>query len=159
MRKLRIYLDTSVVNFVFADDAPDFKRATIDFFEDCANLYELYVSDVVIGEIDRDPDLAHRRQLLSVLAEHGVILLPNEDIDEIRQLAQFYVEGGIVTQAKMADALHVAYATVHEMDVLLSWNFRHLANLDKEARILAANAEQGYRYPLRLASPLEVLYD
>ena len=44
-----------------------------------------------------------------------------------------------------------------DMDVLLSWNFRHLANLNKEARFLAVNVEEGYRHPLRLVSPLEVL--
>ena len=159
MRALRVYLDTSVINFLFADDAPDFQRVTADFFEHYAHLHELYVSDVVILEIHRDPHLEHRRDLLSVVTDYQISILSRESIDEIRQLAQRYVERGVVPAAKMEDALHVAYATVHEMDVLPSWNFRHLANVNKEARISVVNIEQGYRHPLRLTSPLEVLYE
>ena len=51
MNKLRIYLDTSVVNFLFADDAPDFKRVTVDFFAKHASKYELFASQIVILEI------------------------------------------------------------------------------------------------------------
>ena len=52
--------------------------------------------------------------------------------------------------------MHVAYATVCKMDILLSWNFKHLANVNKEARILAVNDGEGYNHSLRLLSPLEV---
>jgi predicted nucleic acid-binding protein len=159
MKVLRIYLDTSVINFLFADDAPDFQRATRDFFEQYAHRYELYISDVVILEINRDPHLEHRRELLSVVADHQIGILAQESIDDIRELAQRYIERGIIPVATMEDALHVAYATVYEMDVLLSWNFRHLANVNKEARISVVNIEQGFRHPLRLTSPLEVLYE
>jgi len=157
MRKLRVYLDTSVVNFVFADDAPDFQRATLDFFEHYARQYELYVSDVVLLEIDRTEDLEHRRRLISVLQEHGVDLLPNDDVDEVRRLAEQYLDRRVLPESKIEDAMHVAFATVHDMDILLSWNFKHLANVNKEAKILAVNTEEGYRHPLRLVSPLEVL--
>jgi hypothetical protein len=51
MKKLRIYLDTSVINFLFADDAPDFKKATVEFFDQYATGYELYVSEIVRLEI------------------------------------------------------------------------------------------------------------
>ena len=159
MKKLRIYLDTSVINFVFADDAPDFMRATIDFFENYANFYELYISDVVVLEIDRDPDIEHRKELIAVLTKHRINMLSHDNVDEIRQLANRYIEKGVLPKRKMEDAMHVAYATVYEMDILLSWNFKHLANVKTEARILAVNVEEGYRYPLRLVSPLEVLHE
>jgi len=45
------------------------------------------------------------------------------------------------------------------MDVLLSWNFKHLANVNREEKIHMVNMEAGYRYPLRLLSPLEVVYE
>jgi predicted nucleic acid-binding protein len=47
VKKLRIYLDTSVINFLFADDAPDFRRATVEFFDRYAKRYELFVSEIV----------------------------------------------------------------------------------------------------------------
>ena len=157
MKKLRIYLDTSVINFVFADDAPDFMHATIEFFEDHSVLYDLYVSNIVLLEIDRTADPEHRQRLHVVLAEHDVSVLPDEHVDEVRELAERYIQRGIIPKSKIEDAMHVAYATVHEMDVLLSWNFRHLANLNKESRVLALNIEEGYWHPLRLVSPLEVM--
>jgi hypothetical protein len=52
----------------------------------------------------------------------------------------------VIPPSKPNDSLHVAYATVHELDFLLSWNFQHLANVRREARILAINLKEGYRY-------------
>lgn len=48
MNKLKIYLDTSVINFLFADDAPEFKEITKDFFEKYVTEYDVYISDIVI---------------------------------------------------------------------------------------------------------------
>ena len=159
MKRLRIYLDTSIINFLFADDAPDFRKVTEDFFAVYAIRYDLFVSDVVMAEILRDPDPVHRAKLTDVLASHDVAMLPAEHLDEVRLLAGRYLEAGIVPENKAEDALHVAYATVFEMDFLLSWNFKHLANVRREARFLAVNEMMGYRYPLRLLSPLEVEND
>ena len=157
MKKLRIYLDTSVINFLFADDAPDFKKATVEFFQSYCNNYELFISDVVIMEIDKDPDAEHRQKLISVIKDHPITVLGNETAEELQLLAQKYIKKGAIPKSKPDDALHVAYATIHEMDILLSWNFKHLANVNKEIKIHAINSEEGYRYPLRLLSPLEVL--
>ena len=154
--KLRIYLDTSVINFLFAEDAPDFRKATEDFFDRYATRYDLFVSNVVLLEIGRDPDPVHRVLLENAVAGHGIMELPEEPRDEIEMLARSYIEAGIIPVHKAEDAFHVAYATVHQIDVLLSWNFRHLANVRREARFLAINQQLGYRYPLRLVSPLEV---
>ena len=69
---------------------------------------------------------------------------------------RIYLDTSVINFLFAEDAFHVAYATVHQIDVLLSWNFRHLANVRREARFLAINQQLGYRYPLRLVSPLEV---
>jgi hypothetical protein len=60
---------------------------------------------------------------------------------------------------KISDAFHVAYSTIFEMDILLSLNFKHLANANKEKKILIVNKTHGYNYPFRLANPLEIQYD
>lgn len=114
MKRLRIYLDTSVVNFLFADDAPDFRKVTEEFFAVYAARYDLFVSDVVIAEILRDPDPTHREKLLDVLATHPVTMLPGERLDEVRLIAGRYLDAGIVPERKAEDALHGAYATVFE---------------------------------------------
>ena len=159
MKNLRIYLDTSVLNFIFAEDAPDFQKATVEFFEHYSMYYDLYISDIVILEIQNIPDIEYKNKLLSLIDKYQINMLSSEYDKEIKELAEKYIEKGIIPKRKMADALHIAYATLFEMDILLSWNFKHLANINKETRITLVNIENGFRYPLKLASPLEVLYE
>jgi len=156
MKRLRIYLDTSVINFLFADDAPDFRRVTVEFFERYSRRYDLFVSEIVLLEISQTSDLVHRERLLDVIRTHSVSVLAFDPRDEIISLANAYREHGAIPQAKEEDALHVAHAVVHEIDILLSWNFKHLANVRREMRIEAINKERGYWRPLRIVSPLEV---
>jgi len=156
MKKLRIYLDTSVINFLFADDSPDFRKATVEFFTQHAQKYALYISEVVLVEIARDPNHAHRQKLESALQQYAMALLPADRRGEIERLGDLYIAQRVIPAGNRDDAFHVAYATVFEIDVLLSWNFKHLANVRRETLILAVNQKEGYRHPLRLLSPLEV---
>jgi hypothetical protein len=63
---------------------------------------------------------------------------------------------GIVTEKKENDALHVAIATVNELDVLVTWNYRHLANVRKAELFYGANLEKGYIKQIGLVTPMEV---
>ncbi|MBM4039473.1 MAG: type II toxin-antitoxin system VapC family toxin [Planctomycetes bacterium] len=159
MKTLRLYLDTSVINFLFAEDAPDLMGATKEFFETVVRprTCDVSISSIVIDEILETPDAKHRRRLLGVVAEYSVPSLPVEPAVEIEDLASSYIQAGIIPASKLDDALHVAIATVHEVDVMVSWNFRHLANVNKERRIRTANEAKGYFYPLRITTPLEVM--
>jgi len=87
------------------------------------------------------------------------IRLTNNKDTEVSELAELYLSKGIIPKVKIEDALHIAYAVVFEMDVLLSWNFKHLANIRKEKAVLLTNLENGYNYPIRIATPMEVDYD
>ena len=156
MRKEKIYIDTSVINFLFADDAPDFRRATEDFFGNYALRYDLFVSRVVIEEIEQTPDEAHRHRLLAVIGTYSVKELRAPDDRELGRLVRAYLDAGVFPAHKINDALHVAHAVVGGMDALISWNFKHLANLRKEARIHEINRALGYDAVLRIVSPLEV---
>ena len=156
MKKLRIYLDTSVINFLFAEDSPDFRRVTEEFFADYAGQNELYGSDVLLRELGGDSLVERRERHLRVLADCRVAILPRSRDVEVVRLAEAYLRQGVVPVRKRDDALHVAYATVFEMDVLLSWNFKHLANLRRETRFLTVNQAEGYWRSPRIVSPLEV---
>jgi predicted nucleic acid-binding protein len=162
MRKMTIYLDTSVINFLFADDAPEKKDITVDFFDHYVlpHVYEVYVSVVVIDEISRTKNDHKREMLLATLWKYNVKVVPIEDrIDEIEELAKSYIASGIIPEKKIEDALHIAICTVFEMDVLLSWNYKHLANVNKERLILSANLLEGYSKQFRMATPMEVMYE
>ena len=156
MRKLKIYLDTSIISFLFAEDSPDFRKITEAFFKVHAPRYELYISDVVRLELSKAPDAAHRRKLLGTLDAYPIKTLPMDRREEVTRLAERYIARRAIPRGKIEDALHVAFAIVYELDVLLSWNFKHLANLKKETRLMAVSVEAGYHHGLRLISPLGV---
>ena len=155
-KKLRVYLDTSVINFLFAEDVPDFRRVTEDFFEVYAKQCELYGSDVLLEELNRDLNEERKQRHMTVLRDHAVKILPRSRDNEVVHLADVYLQQRIVPLKKRDDALHVAYATVFEMDVLLSWNFKHLANIRREARFASVNQAEGYWRTPRIVSPMEV---
>lgn len=161
MKKLKIYLDTSVINFLFADDVPELKKVTEEFFELVRKQesFEVYISDVVINEISKTNDSEKKHRLLAVIKDYEITRLASDKDLEVGKLAEVYLDKGVVPRAKIEDALHIAYATVFEMDVLLSWNFKHLANIKKERYVLLANMENGYNYPLRIVTPMEVDYE
>lgn len=161
MKKLRIYFDTSVINFLFADDAPEKKDITIEYFEKYVKnqVYDHYISDIVIAEIDRTKEVVTREKLISAINEYNLTNLPTEPLEEIEDLAEHYIKSGIIPERKIDDALHVAICTVHQIDILLSWNFRHLANINKERKILVTNIEAGYNFTPRLTNPMEVFND
>ncbi len=162
MKQFTIYLDTSIINFLFADDAPERRDITQEFFTDYVKkaVYAVYISPVVIDEINRTTNDITRARLLRVITDYR---LPSIDItpslSEIQYLAQRYIEQGVIPRKKLDDALHIAISTVYEMDVLLSWNFRHLANVNRERKVLSLNIQEGYMKTLRIVTPLEVMSD
>ena len=157
MKKLRIYLDTSVINFLFADDAPEKRDITRKFFAAHITKYEAVISAVVVDEINKTRNHGKKEVLLEVLTKYDLKQLSLEALPEIQSLAKAYVEQGVIPLKKNDDALHLAVCTINQVDVLVSWNFEHLANVNKEKRVLAVNQENGYYYPMRITTPLEVM--
>jgi hypothetical protein len=86
-----------------------------------------------------------------------------EDSPEYRKATEVFfneiVANGIIPQNKVADAFHIAYSTLFQMDILLCWNFHHLANIHKEQKVIILNKTLGFNYPFRMANPLEVYYE
>jgi hypothetical protein len=165
MKKLKVYLDTSVINFLKVEDSPDYRRDTELFFETivASGKVETYVSRIVFEEINNTDDLVKRKELLDVFIQYPnikTLIVEEGNVEEINILVKNYLDNGIIPRKNIADAFHVAYSTIFEMDILISWNFKHLANINKEQKILAVNKLNGYNYPFRMANPLEVInYD
>jgi hypothetical protein len=82
--------------------------------------------------------------------------LPVDKVEEIGLLTQNYLDNGIMPPKNLFDALHVAFCVVSKIDYLVSWNFKHLANINRERRVLAKNYELGYIHPLRIITPTEL---
>jgi predicted nucleic acid-binding protein len=157
MQKLRTYIETSVWSHVFHDDTPDFQRATVEFLKQAKErMIAPYISVVVLDEVSRAGPERRERILGEIAAVRPILLRRSEQADD---LAQRYVEAGVLPAADRIDAWHVAIATVYEMDVLASWNQRHLANIRRRDQFNSVNRVAGYRKTLEIANPLEVSYE
>ncbi len=147
-----LYLDTSVIGGGFDDS---WKEATRELFRQGGlGLYSLAASVVTVRELQGAP--------LEVRQFFAMNFLHPEQIHELtaeaETLAQAYVAASVVTKKFVDDARRVAIATVHGISVIVSWNFRHLANLHREAGFNAVNRLQNYSQ-VRILSPLELIYE
>ena len=157
MKKLSLYLETSVWNFIFADDAPEKRDITKEFFINIKQgQYEIFISQTVLNEIDR-ADERKKAQLMQLIKEHQ----PKElnITQEVIDLSKEYILQKIIPEEKVEDAIHVAVATVYEMDALITWNNRHLANLRKMEIINGINLKEGYTKHIEIVNPMEVISD
>jgi hypothetical protein len=159
MKSLKIYLDTSVISFLYAEDSPDLQKITQEFFQRYVrhDRYICFISDVVVLEIGKTLNPDKQDQLMGVVREYRFPLLTLNE--EAGRLADIYLDRSVVPRKKIEDAQHLALATCHQMDLLLSWNFKHLANIRTQAILRTINDAEGYFYPLRLANPMEVMYE
>lgn len=150
MKKLYIYVDTSVIGGCFDDEFKPWSDALIEDFR--RQRYVAVLSDVTAAEIAPAPAF--------VRALHAEMLaLPARLVavdDDTVSLMRHYVERSVLGQRFMNDMLHIALATIAEVDVLVSWNFKHIVRLDKIRLFNAVNLEQGYK-PLTIYSPREVI--
>ncbi len=145
-------MDTSVPNFLFAEDAKEKQEITEKLFcGDVRKQYEFYVSGVVIREIEKAPS-DKKKLLLEALKNVEVI----EFTEEAEQLAQKYLSKGALPKTSEEDARHVAIATVSNMDAVVSWNFKHLVNLRRIKSVNLVNEEMGYKH-IEIISPEEAV--
>jgi predicted nucleic acid-binding protein len=161
MVRPQIYLDTSVINFLLHDDAPEKKEATIDFFDNYikTGVYDTYISLFVTQEILQTPDLVKRQKLLDIIENFMLMPVVISNMNEVEQLAAEILTEGILPPNKLLDALHIAVCVVHEIDYLVSWNYKHLANVNKERKVLALTYKLGYIRSIKIITPLELISD
>ena len=152
MKKLKVYLDTTIFNFVFAEDAPAERDLTRKFFSQI-NQFDVFVSDIVIEEIAECP-APKRQKMMSLIEKHNIQELSLDESS--RQLAIKYIKEGIIPMKYQDDALHIAIASVNEMDVLLSWNFQHIVKLKTKRESVGVNMLMGYG-SIEIYTPREVV--
>lgn len=143
MRKLKLYLDTSTISHLYANDTPDKMRDTNSFWEDIVDgKYETYISPVTIDEIENCNE-PKRSRMFKYLEEVDFQIL--SETPEIIRLADQYIVGGVLNEKSYADCLHIAFAVVYNCDIIVSWNFRHLANYKTINKVKVVNVMNHYK--------------
>lgn len=155
MKKLKLYLETSVWSFLFADDAPEKRDITKEFFISVKQeLFKIYVSDIVISELGDTPDFHKRELFLTTLKEYDPIELVRDE--EVDALVKKYMEAGLFPQRYIDDARHIAVAAVNNLDIIVSWNQEHMVKVQTRFGVNGVNRLEGYK-DIDIATPEEVL--
>ncbi len=150
-RKITIYLDTSVISALFDERKPERMLWTQEFWS-FIDEFEIYISDVVIAEIGETPDPKLRRNMLE--AVKGLNIL--EFNEEAEWLGNEYVRYEAIPERYRKDAFHLSIATVNEIDILLSWNYRHIVR--RKTKKIVNLVNELYDYPaLEIMTPPEIL--
>ena len=154
MKKLRLYLDTSVLNFYYADSSPKEMEVTQELFREIkSGTYTAFISSTVIEEISKASE-TKQRALVSLIEKYN--LIPLEIDEEIENLANLYIQNKIIPQKYEADAVHIAVAVINDLDVIVSWNFEHIVKLKTKLAVNGINKMEGYK-EIEIYSPMEVI--
>jgi len=154
MRKLRIYLETTVFNRYFEPER-DNHRDTVRLFEEIAEgKFEAYTSAYVIKELLDATDEMKRNAMMEILYRHNVTIL--NEAEEIEALAEAYVTHDVITRPHYYDRLHIACTSANNLDAIISLNFSHINR--KKTKELTEPINRLYGYSkIFIGTPMEVI--
>ena len=156
MKKLKIYLDTSVISHLQVDDVPEKMDSTLKFWQEIKQeKYDIILSSLVLDEVGKCPE-PKLSKLIEYLRE---IKFANIEITEdIEILAQKYIDEKIIPEKYDDDAVHIAAATINNCEVILSWNFKHMVKYKTIIGVNGINKYMGYR-ELEIMTPESIIWE
>ncbi len=151
-----VYLETTFISYLAARPSRDLlvaahQQATQDWWTDRHSEFECFVSQVVLDEASVG-DAIEVEKRLAVLGDLPVL----EITQEVESLSQAILSSGVIPPRAVRDAAHIAVATVNEIDYLLTWNCKHLANAQIARRISLVGERVGRRMPI-ICTPEELM--
>jgi predicted nucleic acid-binding protein len=158
MRAPSIYLETTIFNFPFADDAPQYQADTLQLFREIkAGKFRPFTSKYVLDELRDTKDVSKQKKMESLVEEYGIEVLPESE--EIERLAQLYVSSFVIPEKFLTDAVHIAAATVYNLEFIVSLNFRHIVKHRTVIKTGFINFDEGYK-SIAIHAPAEIInYD
>ncbi len=146
----RAYIDTSVFGGFYDNEFEEFTKPLFERIRN-KNLKIIY-SSVTEEELENAPEIVKQliRSLLSDCVEFVDVL------DDAVELAMTYINEKVVGKTSLDDCLHIALATIHKADYLVSWNFKHIVNVDRIRGYNSVNIKLGYS-TIDIRSPRELI--
>jgi len=152
MNKPSVYLDTTIPSYLFEEreELQTFVQITRQWWTEERQHFDVYVSEETLAELNNG-DYPNKNQVLASVS--GMPILPfGEHIEEI---ARMYIDNYLMPRKLEGDARHLAFASYHRLDFLLTWNCSHLANGNKKRHIQTINARLQLPTP-DILTPLEL---
>lgn len=154
----RVYIETSIVSYLTARPSRDVitlarQELTREWWENRRHRFDLCTADIVVGEAAEGHSEAVVRRL-AMLSEISEL----ETTPEAEDLADYLLREGPLPEKAAIDALHIAIATTHHVDYLLTWNLAHIANAAIRKPIEALCRSRGHEAPV-MCTPEELMED
>ncbi|HTA26489.1 MAG TPA: PIN domain protein [Bacteroidia bacterium] len=147
---MNVYTDTSVIGGCFDIEFKEWSLALVDEF--IAGTKKIMLSDLTLRELElARPEV--RNKINYIPSDNRFIININY---EAINLAETNIKEGALTNKSYEDALHIALATLNKADVLASWNFKHIVNLERIRLYNSINLRLGYTL-IEIRSPREIL--
>lgn len=149
--KLKIYIDSTIPNYVFNDEYPEKQKSAKALFDRIRQKRVFaFISPVTVYEIKKsgEPKQANMLKLIKVCTFF-------QKTPDAEKLAIDYIKQGVFTRTTREDARHVAYAVYYGVDIIVSYNFSHIVRLSTIKKLQAANLILGYPTP-EIRSPEEI---
>lgn len=148
--KQKVYIDTSVIGGCFDSEFEEWSNKLFDDFKSGKRI--AVISDITLDELSDAPERVQEN--FRKIPEDNLEILISDN--ESRKLADLYILEGAVSKKFYEDALHIAISTINQVNVLASWNFKHIVNLDRIRLYNAVNLKNGYTM-LEIRNPREIL--
>jgi predicted nucleic acid-binding protein len=153
--KIRVYFETTIFNRYF-DEGREYHEDTVRLFSYIKQgIVEPYTSIAVLDELENAPE-PKRSKMQNLIAEYNISVM--DVSEETIELADKYIAVGILKERYRLDAVHIAMASVFDIECIVSLNFRHINRLRTKAAIEIVNNLQGYSIPY-ICTPMEVIED
>lgn len=150
-----VYIETSILGYLTARPSRDLVVAanieiTREWWDTRRSYFQLYSSQAVVQETSQgDAQIASQR--LEIIRDFALLDLNQS----VLNLAERFLEHSSLPAKADVDAIHIAAATVHNMDYLLTWNCKHIANAQIQRKLAEISRDSGYELPL-LCTPYEL---
>lgn len=143
MKKLKVYLDTSVISYLKQEDTPDKMQDTLTLWEMFKDKkYEVYLSKLTLKEVFQCPE-PKRQILLDYLGQIDYVEVSASG--ESLVLAEKIIDMGILRPKSFDDCQHIALAIISNCDCIISWNFKHIVNIKTIHGVRAITNLEGYK--------------
>lgn len=155
-KRIKVYLDTSVVSYLDQQDAPEKMQETIEVWDVLKKgNYDVVISTLVLDELQKCQE-PKKSLLMNKVKEIDCEILSVEE-DTVR-LAEKFIDFGVLKRKSFEDCQHIAAAILSDCDIIVSWNFKHIVNVKTIRGVKVITTLEGYK-DILIYPPLALLDD